>query len=34
MPCICTEASFARISGVSSSLIQLYWMFERVEKWP
>jgi hypothetical protein len=25
MPCICTAASLRRISGVSSSLIQLYW---------
>ena len=29
-----TLARSARISGVSSSLGQLYWMFWRVEKWP
>ena len=32
--CISTVARSARISGVSSSLIQLYWMFWRVVKWP
>jgi hypothetical protein len=32
--CISTSASSARMSGASSSLIQLYWMFCRVVKWP
>ncbi len=34
MACISTSASSRRISGVSSSFGQLYWMFWRVVKWP
>ena len=33
MPCISTDASSSRISGISSSLIQLNCMFWRVVKW-
>ena len=32
--CISTVASSASRSGASSNLIQLYWMFWRVVKWP
>ena len=34
MACISTLASSARMSGTSSSLGQLNWMFWRVVKWP
>ena len=34
MACISTVASSASRSGASASLIQLYWMFCRVVKWP
>ena len=34
MPCMPTLARSAMASGNSSSLIQWYWMFCRVVKWP
>jgi hypothetical protein len=34
MACISTDARSLRISGTSTSLGQLYWMFWRVVKWP